>query len=373
MALFNKTTLQGIARACSESGTAHLKDICRVSGIEITFTDEEETWRSLFEAFNSRQFYDGNRRAVLAFLRVAMQPERYRHKPDEYDALRNQLNGLLVSSYICVDENGNLSATDLAYEKIAIPVWSLVFSSYKLPINNFGLLVRLSWMPMTVAFVVGVIVGEIVYEASGEILPRVFIERFSVLLFLPFFAVYLVAWHRYVLLNMKPKGRWFYFVISKRELLFTLAGLAFFAIALPQFATSVGYLYLMSRKADLGGVISQWDVQLAGILYGVWLIVLVPIVARTFWVLPEIAIDKGFNLRRCWRFTRGNTWRLALGSVLVSAPLSLLLTVSERLFVLNEAIQALVYSLLSFFTMTLGAAILATYVSLTYRFATTSK
>lgn len=87
MALINEASLEGIARACGKGDAAHtawhLDEICRVCGVEIAFTELEETWRSLFDALNKRQFDDGNRRAILAFLRVALEPERYRDNPDD--------------------------------------------------------------------------------------------------------------------------------------------------------------------------------------------------------------------------------------------------------------------------------------------------
>ena len=260
--------------------------------------------------------------------------------------------------------------------------WDLVFSSYIRTYQNLGLVVRLSWAPM----LVGNIVLSIIVVAAEQItstLWRLILELCFIFILVPFAAIVLVAWHRFILLDEKPEGHWFYFAASKRERLFIFGQLAILAVFLPQLATGSSYLYLMVRKANLGGILDQGDILWAAILNWSWLIVLFPIMARLIWVLPEIAIDKGFDLRRCWRLTRGNTWRLTIGLVLVSTPFYLFGKVINQFFVYYEITQDRVIPLLyffamivgitaTFFAMIFGMATTATYVSLTYKYAAAS-
>jgi hypothetical protein len=304
-----------------------------------------------------------------------MQPERYRDNPGAFAALREQLNDHLVSCDFRINEDGSLKAADGPLNRSTIPTWDLAASSYIRVFRNFGLIVGISWAPMLAGLLVVWILGAatVRFRVPLALQNPMVLQIISEVLFIPFAAIFLVAWHRCILLDEKPKRSWFYFSISKREMLFALAGLAFLAMRLPQFATSFGYLYLMSRKMALGGHIDQWDIWLAPVVSWSWLIVLVPVYARLLWVLPEIAIDKGFRMHRCWRLTRGNTWRLTMGLVLVIVPFLGLQQVTKRLFVFNGIDQVLVEVLLFYFVTLLVAVTTATYLSLTYEFANATK
>ena len=131
-------------------------------------------------------------------------------------ALREQLNGQLESCDIRIDESGILNVAGGSSANIKFPMWDLVFSSYIRTYQNLGLVVRLSWAPM----LVGNIVLSIIVVAAEQItstLWRLILELCFIFILVPFAAIVLVAWHRFILLDEKPEGHWFYFAASKRE------------------------------------------------------------------------------------------------------------------------------------------------------------
>lgn len=372
MVLIDSNSLEGIARAFSEGDAApdvtSLEEACRVCDIEVAFSDEKETWRFLFEALNERQSKDGNRRAILAFLRTAMQSARYSSDPDTYSALRLQLNECLVSCGIRIDECGDLRAADRTVRP-TMPTWKLTVSSYIRTFRSSALVLSLSWAPLLAGMVVIGFLGvavELLQVSMGQQYP-VLQNIYAQILLTPFAAIYLVAWYRHILLGEMPKRRWIYFRIYDREKLFALALLTFVAITIPPRATSWGYLYLMVRKSERGGFLDQWDVLWAHVIQWTWFIIIVTIFARLLWVLPEIAIDKGFSLHRCWRLTRGYTLRLAIGLVLILVPIQCLrLVIGELLAFHDGTAQTYVSGLLEFVIGLFAAVTTATYSGLTY-------
>jgi uncharacterized protein (TIGR02391 family) len=71
-------------------------------------------WVRLHNAFAARQNADGNRTAILAFIRGAMRPERYARKPEHFEPLRANLNKALSFAGLMVDETGVIGIVDPA-------------------------------------------------------------------------------------------------------------------------------------------------------------------------------------------------------------------------------------------------------------------
>ena len=66
----------------------------------------------LHNAFAASQNARGDRRAVLAFIRHAMKPERHLRTPGRYEPLRVKLNRALAFAGIAMDAAGKLGAAD---------------------------------------------------------------------------------------------------------------------------------------------------------------------------------------------------------------------------------------------------------------------
>lgn len=67
---------------------------------------------TLFRTSAARQVKDGNRRAILAFLRTAMAPDTHKNNKMRFDALRSKLNDHLLFLKLEVTYDGKLRNTD---------------------------------------------------------------------------------------------------------------------------------------------------------------------------------------------------------------------------------------------------------------------
>ena len=94
---------------------------------EISDTSPEApSERRIFEALRARQEIDGNRRAILAFIRVAMDPERSNVAEERYEELRAVLNEALAVCGLEVTQKGALREPESAQSlsKLAINLWT---------------------------------------------------------------------------------------------------------------------------------------------------------------------------------------------------------------------------------------------------------
>jgi len=80
----------------------------------IPMTDPTPTmtkWKRLFNAFVERQNHSQNRRAILEFVRRALQPARYTREPHRFETMRANVNLALAFSGLAVDATGKLFTT----------------------------------------------------------------------------------------------------------------------------------------------------------------------------------------------------------------------------------------------------------------------
>ena len=115
---FSQSQLEAIAAALGDTsegltGTeiGHLLATCRMSDPTPTGTNKRDRLYNAFaESRNSRQ----DRRAVLAFIRHAMKPERYARCPERFEPMRMNLNRALAFAGLAVDASGKLSEGERA-------------------------------------------------------------------------------------------------------------------------------------------------------------------------------------------------------------------------------------------------------------------
>ena len=86
-----------------------ITEILDICGVRDEFTDETKGQR-LFKALLKQQSRDGDRRAILAFIRVAMNPERYVGEPDKFERRRVRLNEELALCGLEVQGDGTLTS-----------------------------------------------------------------------------------------------------------------------------------------------------------------------------------------------------------------------------------------------------------------------
>jgi uncharacterized protein (TIGR02391 family) len=108
---FSESELQAIAAALAD--TAEGLTGTEIGSILASMKIADPTpgmtkWKRLFNAFVERQNHSQNRRAVLEFIRRAMQPERYAMQRERYEPLRANLKRALAFVGLVVDEAGEL-------------------------------------------------------------------------------------------------------------------------------------------------------------------------------------------------------------------------------------------------------------------------
>jgi len=115
--LFTQSQLEAIAAALADtsegltgSEIGHLLATCRLSDPTPSMTKRHRLYNAFAESQNSRQ----DRRAILAFIRHAMKPERYARCPERFEPMRTNLNRALSFAGLAVDATGTLSSAERA-------------------------------------------------------------------------------------------------------------------------------------------------------------------------------------------------------------------------------------------------------------------
>ncbi|ACL63333.1 TIGR02391 family protein [Methylobacterium nodulans] len=114
---FKQSELEAIAAALGDTsqGLSHPDIAFLLSSCEMRDPSPSlSKRRRLYNAFAEHQNATQSRRAVLAFIRRAMRPERFARAPESYEPLRANLNNALAFVGLEVDETGTLRSSDRA-------------------------------------------------------------------------------------------------------------------------------------------------------------------------------------------------------------------------------------------------------------------
>lgn len=113
--LFTQSELEAIASALGDTseGLTGAEIGHLLASIKMVDPNPTSTkWVRLHNAFIERQNKAQNRRAILEFMRQAMQPARHIRRPERFEALRANLNRALAFAGLAIDVGGELIATD---------------------------------------------------------------------------------------------------------------------------------------------------------------------------------------------------------------------------------------------------------------------
>jgi hypothetical protein len=241
-----------------------------------------------------------------------------------------------------------------------LPLWPAVRASYGIVIQNFGQLIRMSWLwllillPVTAALRwLSLEIEPWEAEPAGSLL-----DALANLIQLPALASIAVAWHRLVLRHERVQDG-LYLRLDRTVLRYTVY--LFILFVLTDGPITIVTSLLAGDSADPITI---------GIAFGIILLALaiaIFVLPRLSLVLPAIALGENLALAAAWQLTRGNTWRLAMATLLCSLPLALAFAVlfwfltdeTNISSVLQAAPNALVYVLI----VTVGVTLL----SLAYR------
>jgi predicted DNA-binding transcriptional regulator YafY len=109
--IFTPDELEAIAKALGDtsegltgSEISHILPLAKLRDIDPAATK----WKRIHNAFVDYQNQKRNRAAILAFIRKAIKPTRYRGRQDHFESMRHNLNGALSFCGLSVQEDGEL-------------------------------------------------------------------------------------------------------------------------------------------------------------------------------------------------------------------------------------------------------------------------
>ena len=108
---FSAAQIEAIARALGDtedgltgSEIGHILATCRLDDV----ASQSTKWVRIHNALVTKQNKAQNRRAILEFIRQAMQPSRHLRHPKHFEAMREHLNRALAFDGLAVREDGRL-------------------------------------------------------------------------------------------------------------------------------------------------------------------------------------------------------------------------------------------------------------------------
>ena len=109
--IFAADELEAIAKALGDTSEGltgseirHILQLAQLCDVDPAATK----WKRIHNAFVDYQNRKRSRTAILAFIRKAMKPTRYRGKQDHFETMRHNLNGALSFCGLSVQEDGEL-------------------------------------------------------------------------------------------------------------------------------------------------------------------------------------------------------------------------------------------------------------------------
>lgn len=195
----------------------------------------------------------------------------------------------------------------------ALPVFRTVRRSYSFVFHNLGLIYRLCWLPVLLAFLPGLLLSIAFAPTPGapgspaEVVGGVAIAVVIILLQCFFLSIALVALHRVLLFDDRKPGRFFVVSMGRAEIYFAsipivvaLAGIAAtFVLAV---AGAGGFF--VAGGPEAGVQLAPFVAILAVWAVGIWL------ACRLVALYPLIVVTDRLSLGGAWRLSRGNAWRI---------------------------------------------------------------
>ncbi len=194
----------------------------------------------------------------------------------------------------------------------AIAVRPLIRDSYRFVFGHLPLLLRLGWVWLMLAWLLGATLEWLMKVESGRNLAE--------LVALPLLVAFAVAWHRASLIgDAARRGEAARFGLRELRYLGMLLGLLA-ALLLVLILGGILYLLANGAPAEIAAASPalRWlmgGLLIVGLFFGV----------RFILVFPAIAVgDSEVTLSRSWQLTRGSGWRLFLAFLASCLPLMLL-------------------------------------------------
>jgi hypothetical protein len=231
-----------------------------------------------------------------------------------------------------------------------LDIAAVVAGAYRTVIDNARLAADLAWLPFAVVLVAEVAAGAV---GGGGIFSRLLAGLAHAIGYLVFGTVFVVRWHRFVLLGERAAGA-----------LFTPEWRSFFVLTLK--------LALLIFAGWLGlGLIALLPPHLiTAPLFFIGAIALALAPVRVALAFPAAAIGRPLSLRAAWDLIEGNYWRLLVSLVLCYLPFSIGQILLVRIGASAFFLIWIVFEAAGLAVAFAGLAIATALVSQTYRLLT---
>lgn len=202
----------------------------------------------------------------------------------------------------------------------SLPVFETVGQSFGYSFKNIGLMIKLSWLWVILLLVLAAAFLALFGDAAqveGQAVPDGgAMAAFTVLMVVYFIAIYSIAvgWHRALLLGEQPG--WINFRVGRRELGYL--GYTLLVALLAAFPMLIGFLVVGALTSFSGD--SRETLGLGLIAVGAaGVVVMLLLMGRLQLVLPGTAVgDRRVAIRQSFDLTRGNSWRILGGFLLIA-------------------------------------------------------
>jgi hypothetical protein len=195
---------------------------------------------------------------------------------------------------------------------VRLPLWSTVGRAYAFWLGNLPELVRISWLWL-------LLTGAFAAVVSATLPEGLVADVVGELIMVPAAASIAAAWHR-LLLTGDRVGRSTYLRFDSTVVGYAV--LVFLIVTLPSALVTL----MRSSFGDwvFGGLMGRSDDGALALLWAAMWLVASFYLTRLTIALPAMALGRReITLRTAWRASRHNTWRLAWGYLLSTAPLTM--------------------------------------------------
>jgi hypothetical protein len=249
----------------------------------------------------------------------------------------------------------------------ALPVWSTVSRAYASVSENWLAVLRIGWAWVAVLTIAGLLFV-VTFPTDMDqfsLLPIIAALALLTAFFVAFSSV-AVAWHRLMLLNEQPPSLYLRVDARVRRYLGKLILISLIATVIQLICSSALFSLLLTLMPVNPNAAFSFDTQLRLAIIGfVSSLPMVLVVARLSVSLPGTAVERPISLGDTMRVTRGNTWRLFGGSLLVYLPAYLVSVLGLAASASSSANLAnVVISIVYFFSAIAAIG----FLSLSYRF-----
>lgn len=230
---------------------------------------------------------------------------------------------------------------------LKIDVGASVRAAYSIVVENRRLAVDLAWLPFAIlvaAELVALVLG------GGGFIGRALSSLAYGLGFLLFGTIFIVRWHRFILLAERgsadffPPGWSLFFLAGLKVALVVLVG-----IIILSFVAAVPPHFLSFLIAVAGGVALGFGA------------------ARVSLIFPAAAIERPIGLRQAWELLAGNYWRLFACLLLCYLPFGLVHYILDGIGAGMPWVLWFVLQMVGLATSFAGAAVVASLLSDIYR------